>query len=37
MWGTGDSDMQRYLPVVDGVFEAGNLAQLTFAVDRLLT
>ena len=37
LWGTGDSDMIRYLPLVDGVFEAGNLAQLTYAVDRLLT
>ena len=36
-WGTGDSDMIRYLPIVDSVFEAGNLAQLSYAVDRLLT
>ena len=37
MWGAGDSDMVRYLPVVDTVFEAGTLAQLTYAVDRLLS
>lgn len=37
MWGAGDSDMIRYLPVVDTVFEAGNLAQLSYAVDRLLS
>jgi uncharacterized protein with von Willebrand factor type A (vWA) domain len=37
MWGTGDSDMVAYLPLVDAVFEVGNLAQLTAAVDRLLT
>lgn len=36
MWGAGDSDMLRYLPVVDSVFEVGNLAQLIHAVDRLL-
>lgn len=36
MWGTGDSDMLKYLPVVDGAMEVGNLAQLTYAVDRLL-
>lgn len=37
MWGTGDSDMLEYLQVVHAVFEVGNLAQLTAAVDRLLT
>ena len=37
MWGAGDSDMIRYLPLLDSVFEAGNLAQLTYAVDRLLS
>jgi uncharacterized protein with von Willebrand factor type A (vWA) domain len=37
MWGTGDSDMLAYIPLVDAVFEVGNLAQLTAAVDRFLT
>ncbi len=36
MWGSGDSDMPKYIPVVDRVFEVGNLAQLIHAVDRLL-
>lgn len=36
MWGSGDSDMLSYLPLVDAAFEVGNLAQLTAAVDRLL-
>lgn len=36
MWGSGDSDMPKYVPVVDRVFEVGNLAQLIYAVDRLL-
>jgi hypothetical protein len=37
MWGSGDSDMPKYAPVVDRVFEVGNLAQLIYAVDRLLS
>ncbi len=37
MWGTGDSDMLAYLPHVDAAFEVGNLAQLTAAVDRLMS
>ena len=36
MWGTGDSDMLKYVQVVDRVFEVGNLAQLMVAVDRML-
>jgi uncharacterized protein len=36
MWGTGDSDMLKYGPVVDRIFEVGNLAQLLVAVDRML-
>lgn len=35
-WGTGDSDMPKYLPLCHGVHEVGNLAQLTAAVDHLL-
>ncbi len=34
-WGTGDSDMPAYEPIVDAVFQVSNLRQLTHAVDRL--
>ncbi len=37
LWGTGDSDALEYLPLCDVAYEVGNLAQLTEAVDRLLT
>jgi uncharacterized protein with von Willebrand factor type A (vWA) domain len=37
LWGTGDSDALDYLPLCDAVYEVSNLAQLTDAVDRLLT
>ncbi len=37
LWGSGDSDMADYLPLCDSVQEVGNLAQLTAAVDHLLT
>ena len=37
MWGSGDSDMLRYLPLCSAVFEVNNMAGLTAAVDRLLT
>jgi uncharacterized protein with von Willebrand factor type A (vWA) domain len=37
LWGTGDSDALEYLPLCDAAYEASNLAQLTDAVDRLLT
>ncbi len=36
-WGTGDSDMLAYLPYAAGVFRVSNLAELTAAVDKLLT
>lgn len=36
LWGSGDSDMLKYAPNCDVVLQAGNLAQLTTAVDRLL-
>jgi hypothetical protein len=36
LWGTGDSDMLKYAPSCDIVVQAGNLAQLTAAVDKLL-
>jgi hypothetical protein len=34
-WGTGDSDMLRYAPVVDAVYQVASLRQLTEAVDML--
>jgi uncharacterized protein with von Willebrand factor type A (vWA) domain len=37
LWGSGDSDMLDYLPFCDATYEVSNLAQLTEAVDRLLT
>lgn len=36
MWGTGDSDMQRYAPLCDRTFQVGNLRQLASAIDQLL-
>lgn len=37
LWGTGDSDMLRYFPYCDQVFQAGTLAELSSAVDHLLS
>jgi len=37
LWGTGDSDMLQYAPACDAVFQASNLAQLTAAVNQLLS
>lgn len=36
-WGTGDSDMLAYLPYAHAVHRVSNLAELTAAVDKLLT
>jgi len=36
-WGTGDSDMLEYLPMAHAVHRVSNLAELTVAVDKLLT
>lgn len=36
-WGTGDSDMLEYLPMAHAVHRVSNLAELTAAVDKLLT
>jgi uncharacterized protein with von Willebrand factor type A (vWA) domain len=36
-WGTGDSDMLAYLPYAHAIHRVSNLAELTVAVDRLLT
>lgn len=37
LWGTGDSDMLRYAADCDVILQASTLAQLTSAVDKLLT
>lgn len=34
-WGTGDSDMSAYAPLVDSVYQVSNLRQLAQAVDRI--
>ena len=36
-WGSGDSDMHLYAPLCDSVHYVTNMAQLTAAVDKLLT
>jgi uncharacterized protein with von Willebrand factor type A (vWA) domain len=36
-WGTGDSDMPAYLPYASAVHRVSTLAELTTAVDKLLT
>jgi uncharacterized protein len=36
-WGTGDSDMLEYAPLCNQVYMVRNLAQLSAAVDRLIT
>lgn len=35
-WGTGDSDMQRYAPLSDGVFLIRTLRDLANSVDKIL-
>jgi len=37
LWGSGDSDMLKYAPSCSVVLQAGNLAELTSAVDKLLS
>jgi uncharacterized protein with von Willebrand factor type A (vWA) domain len=37
LWGTGDSDIQRYAPMCDAVHQVTNLALLAEAVDKLFT
>lgn len=37
LWGNGDSDMLQYFPYCDIVLHASTIAQLTSAIDRLLT
>jgi uncharacterized protein with von Willebrand factor type A (vWA) domain len=36
-WGHGDSDMPKYLPFAMAVHRVSNMAELTAAVDKLLT
>jgi len=36
LWGSGDSDMLKYVPMCDVILQAGTLRELTRAVDRLL-
>jgi uncharacterized protein with von Willebrand factor type A (vWA) domain len=36
LWGTGDSDMLLYAPSCNTVLQAGTLAELITAVDKLL-
>ncbi len=36
-WGTGDSDMLAYQPLCSEVYQVRNLAQLSQAIDRILT
>ncbi|MFZ0547213.1 MAG: VWA domain-containing protein [Candidatus Promineifilaceae bacterium] len=36
-WGSGDSDMLDYAPICDDVYQVRNLAQLSAAVDKILT
>jgi uncharacterized protein with von Willebrand factor type A (vWA) domain len=36
LWGSGDSDMLSYAPGCSVILQAGNLSQLTAAVDKLL-
>lgn len=37
LWGTGDSDMLKYAPSCDVILQASNLAELSAAVDKLLS
>lgn len=37
LWGTGDSDMLEYFPLASAVHRVSNMAELTRAVDKLLT
>jgi uncharacterized protein with von Willebrand factor type A (vWA) domain len=37
LWGTGDSDMLKYAPNCDAIHRVGTLAELTAAVDKLLS
>jgi len=36
LWGTGDSDMLKYVPLCNTVLQASTVAELTSAIDKLL-
>jgi uncharacterized protein len=36
LWGTGDSDMLKYAPSCDHIFQVSTLAELTAAIDKML-
>jgi hypothetical protein len=36
LWGSGDSDMLKYVPLCNTILQVSTLAELTAAVDRLL-
>lgn len=36
LWGTGDSDMHKYAPICDVIFQVSSLRELTDAVDQFL-
>jgi uncharacterized protein len=37
LWGTGDSDMLKYASYCTSIYQVSNLAELTAAVDKMLT
>jgi uncharacterized protein len=37
LWGSGDSDMLKYIPACDDILHVSNLKELSTAVDQLLT
>jgi len=37
LWGTGDSDMLAYAPECNSILQVSNLAELTSAIDKLLS
>jgi uncharacterized protein with von Willebrand factor type A (vWA) domain len=36
LWGTGDSDLDKYSPYCRSIFQVSNLGQLAAAIDHLL-
>lgn len=36
-WGTGDSDMPKYLPLCDEVHQVRNMSQLASAIDKMMS
>jgi uncharacterized protein len=37
LWGTGDSDMLKYATACNAIYQVGTLAELTAAVDKMLS